>query len=223
MKNNILLEKLSLTKSLMTLFAISVMLQSCVSIDTTSYSDPDFIGKEYKNICVYSLEKDLNKRDMIEKVFVSNLKDGGYNAVKGSILFPPTREWSEADFQKRLKEYGYDGFLKIEIVDEKVDEYVNPQLHTETSTRVIKDEEGKKQGTITESNSYVTKDVDVYMSNKFQADLIDANTNKIAWKGFSSTNAKMYEFGMDLETIVDQFSESVIEELQLKGHLKVKE
>lgn len=219
MKTSVLFRMKKTINSCLIIFAFAIILQSCVSIDTTSYSDPDFIAKPYTNLCVYSVEQNLNRRKLVENVFVNELKEAGINAVQGSTLFPPTREWAESDFQTQLTKYGYDGFLKIEIVDEKINERVTPQVHTDTKTTTVKKRDGK-DATITETNSYVTNDVDVFMNNQFQADLIDVATNKNAWKGYSSTSAQMNMIGIDIDAIIEKFAESVIEELQLKKHLK---
>lgn len=67
----------------------------------------------------------------------------------------------------------------------------------------------------------MTNDVDVFMNNQFQADLIDVATNKVAWKGYSSTSAQVNMLGMDIETIIERFAEDVIEEMEMKGHIQL--
>lgn len=201
------------------LFIISVTITSCVSIDTTSYSDPDFISKQYTHICIYSVEQNLNRRAMIERVFVEEFKDAGITAVQGSYLFPPTREWEEKDYQGTLKKNGFTGFLKIEILDEVVNETVVPRVQTSSETQTVKKKNGKDV-TVTNTDTYVTEDRDIFMNNQFQAELIDVETNRIAWKGFASTSAQLDVPGIDIETIMEKFAESVMEELEMKGHLK---
>lgn len=219
MKSNLQSKLKSNYKNLILLLLVSVVATSCVSIETTSYTDPDFINKKYAKFCVYSVEQNLNRRALIEKVFAEEFKEAGLYAVEGSMIFPPTRVWEEADFQAQLVKNGFDGFIKIEIMDENVNERVTPEFHTNTETRTIKKKNGK-DATITQSNTYVTNDVDVYMSNQFQADLIDVTSNKVAWKGYSSTSAQVDMIGMDVETIVERFAEDVINELKTKGHIK---
>ncbi|PKL81138.1 MAG: hypothetical protein CVV25_01485 [Ignavibacteriae bacterium HGW-Ignavibacteriae-4] len=205
--------------NLVLLILVSVVATSCVSIETTSYSDPDFTNKKYAKFCIYSVEQNLNRRALVERVFSDEFKDAGIYAVEGSNIFPPTRTWEEGDFQSQLIKNGFDGFIKIEIVDEKVNERITPQIHTNTETRTIKKKNGKDE-TVTQSNTYVTEDIDVYMNNQFQADLIDVTTNKVAWKGYSTTSAQVNMIGMDIETIIEKFAESVIEEMKAKGHIK---
>jgi len=219
MKSNLLSPKINYSKNLFLIFLLSIVATSCVSIETTSYTDPDFINKKYAKFCVYSVEQNLNRRALIEKVFVEEFQEAGLYAVQGSMIFPPTRVWEEADFQAQLVKNGFDGFIKIEIMDENVNERITPEFHTNTETRTIKKKNGK-DATITETNTFVTNDVDVYMSNQFQADLIDVNSNKVAWKGYSSTSAQVDMIGMDVETIVERFAEDVINELKTKGHIK---
>ncbi len=219
MKSNLLSPKINYSKNLFLIFLLSIVATSCVSIETTSYTDPDFINKKYAKFCVYSVEQNLNRRALIEKVFAEEFQEAGLYAVQGSMIFPPTRVWEEADFQAQLVKNGFDGFIKIEIMDENVNERITPEFHTNTETRTIKKKNGK-DATITETNTFVTNDVDVYMSNQFQADLIDVNSNKVAWKGYSSTSAQVDMIGMDVETIVERFAEDVINELKTKGHIK---
>lgn len=220
MKTNILSKLSNNYKNLMLIVTLSIVATSCVSIETTSYTDPDFINKKYSKFCVYSVEQNLNRRALIEKVFAEEFQEAGLYAVEGSMIFPPTRVWEEADFQAQLLKNGFDGFIKVEIVDENVNERVTPQVHTNTETRTIKKKNGK-DATITESNTYVTNDVDVFMNNQFQADLIDVATNKVAWKGYSSTSAQVNMLGMDIETIIERFAEDVIEEMEMKGHIQL--
>lgn len=219
MKSNLLSPKINNSTNLILIFLLSIVATSCVSIETTSYTDPDFINKKYAKFCVYSVEQNLNRRALIEKVFAEEFQEAGLYAVQGSMIFPPTRVWEEADFQAQLVKNGFDGFIKIEIMDENVNERITPEFHTNTETRTIKKKNGK-DATITETNTFVTNDVDVYMSNQFQADLIDVNSNKVAWKGYSSTSAQVDMIGMDVETIVERFAEDVINELKTKGHIK---
>jgi len=216
---NILSKLLSKYKNLALLVLLAVIATSCVSIETTSYSDPDFTNKKYSKFCVYSVEQNLNKRALIERVFVEEFKEAGIYAVEGSNIFPPTRTWEEGEFQSQLMKNGFDGFIKIEIMDEVVNERVIPQVHTNTETTTTKKKNGK-DATVTNTNTYVTNDIDVYMNNQFQADLVDVATNKVAWKGYSSTSAQINMVGMDIETIIEKFAEDVIEEMQAKGHIK---
>lgn len=220
MKNK-LLNSMTYLKSFLSILIISVVITSCVSIETTSYSDPDFISKQYTNICIYSVEQNLNRRSMIEDVFVEEFKAAGINAVQGSFLFPPTRDWEEKDFQAILRKNGFNGFIKVEILDEVINETVVPRVQTNSETQTIKKKNGKDV-TVTSTNTFVTEDRDIYMNNQFQADLIDVETNKVAWKGFASTSAQLDIPGIDIETIMEKFAEGVIEELRNKGHVKTK-
>lgn len=201
--------------------ALVVLLQSCVSIETTSYSDPDYIGKPYSKICVYSVETDLNSRSKIERVFVEEFLDEGITAVEGSMIFPPTRTWKEEDFQKTLLANGFDGFLKIEIMDENVNVTTNPVYDTDTYTSTRENDDGESE-TITETRTRVSENTNVYLHNKFQADMIDVKTNNVAWRGFSATDADMTMFGMDREVVIEKFAEGVIEELKVKAHITPK-
>lgn len=203
------------------LLLVSITVTSCVAIKTTSYSDPDFIAKKYNNVCIYSVDPNLNRRALLEEVFVYEFADVGIKAVEGSKLFPPTRDWVESDFQTILKKNGFDAFIKIEVLEENVNETVVPRYHTDTETQTIKKKNGKDV-TVTNSSTYVTEERNIYMNNQFQAELIDVETNKVAWKGYSSTNANLSAPGIDVETIMEKFAESVLEELNAKKHLKIK-
>lgn len=102
MKTNILSKLSNNYKNLMLIVTLSIVATSCVSIETTSYTDPDFINKKYSKFCVYSVEQNLNRRALVERVFAGEFKDAGLYAVEGSMIFPPTRTWDEADFQAQL-------------------------------------------------------------------------------------------------------------------------
>jgi hypothetical protein len=202
-------------------FALVVLLQSCVSIETTSYSDPDYIGKSYNKICVYSVEGDLNLRSKIEGIFVDKFTGAELNVVQGSTIFPPTREWEDEDFQKTLLANGFDGFLKIEMIDEDINVTTTPVYDTDTYTSTKENEDGETE-TVIETRTTVSENTNVHVQKKFQADMIDVRTNKIAWRGFSATDANMSMIGMHRETIIEKFAEGVIEELKVKAHITPK-
>ncbi len=200
---------------------IAIILPSCVSIETTSYSDPAFIAKPYNRICVYSVETDLNKRSNIESIFVDEFLDEGITAVEGSMIFPPTREWKEEDFQGILLTNKFDAFLKVEIIDENVKVTTTPIYDTDTYTSTRENEDGETE-TYTETRTTLNENRNVHLHNKFQADLIDVKTNKIAWRGFSATDAEVGNMAISRATIIEKFAESVIEELEFKKHILVR-
>lgn len=153
-------------------------------------------------------------------MFVDEFLDEGITAVEGSMIFPPTRKWNEEDFQSILIANKFDAFLKVEILHNDVSVTTNPVYSTDTYTSTKETEEGETE-TITETRTSLNENKVVYLYNKFQADLIDVETNKIAWRGFSSTEAEM-TMGIHQETVIEKFAESVIEELEFKRHILVR-
>lgn len=211
---------LSILYILLSAIVIS-FLQSCVSLDTTSYSDPSFASKPYKKICVYSIDVNLNYRSALEKAFVKEFKDLGIDAVEGSFIFPPTREWKEEEFQKALLANGFDGFLKVELLYENI--IVNPSpVFDAVAYTLSEDDEDIEDEIIAGAIAAFADNSLGNINYQFQADMIDIETNKIAWSGFSSTEQDAAFLVEYRSTVFKKFAKGVLEELEDKGHITSK-
>lgn len=195
---------------------LAFILHSCVSLDTTSYSDPDFIGKNYDYFCIYSIEDDLVLRSKIEEAFVDVFQKNNTSAIAGSELFPPTRDWKEEDFQKGLSKRNIDAFLKIELIDQSISQTSSPRASTTTRTRENEDEDGDKESE-TVTNTVFTEDITTVQNNTFKAQLIDVKSNRIAWTATGNTSANL-DFST-LQDIIEKFAEGILEQLRKKRHI----
>lgn len=103
-----------------------------------SYSDPDFIGKEYNKIIVYvDLTNNLDNQYLEDELSI-NLQEEMVLSGSYLRLFPPTRNWTEDNIARQLKKMNYDGFLQISIDNIISKEKVIP---AQTITTVKKVEE----------------------------------------------------------------------------------
>ena len=206
MKTNILSTLKGNYKSLVLVILVALFTTSCISIDTSSYSDREFKKKKYNRICVYSLDENLVYRSLLERTIVRQLTELSVDAIKGSYLFPPTRVHEDSEFQPELLKNGVDGFLKVEIVQDNMQNGIKP-IANETESEIT-------------SSSYVVNDANSSKRFRFKIVLIDVKTNKVAWVGSSETfSYNLLNMG-DRETLFLKFSQTAVEELQAKGHIE---
>ncbi|MEZ4724002.1 MAG: hypothetical protein R2863_05040 [Candidatus Kapaibacterium sp.] len=200
MTNNILPKLIGNFKNYILIGFIAIFATSCYSVTTSSYSDREFKEKKYNKICIYSYDKNLVYRSLLEEMMVEELQLLNVEAIEGSELFPPTKERDENEFQSDLLANNVDGFLKFEVVYDNINNYPEESEF--------------------ELNKYYQNDINSNLRYRFSVHLIDVKTNKIAWVG-SSEPINYYEINQfNRDGFFWKFSRSVIEELQEKGHIE---
>jgi|GEM_PF-2574032 len=103
-----------------------------------SYSDPDFIGKEYNKVIVFADLSNNLENQFLEDEISKYLQEEMVLSGSYLRLFPPTRNWTEDKIAKQLKKMKYDGFIQISIDNIITKEKVIP---AQTITTVKKVEE----------------------------------------------------------------------------------
>lgn len=199
MTNNILPKLIGNFKNFILIGFVAIFATSCYSVTTSSYSDREFKEKKYNKICIYSYDENLVFRSILEKTMVEELQNLEVDAIEGSVLFPPTRERDEEEYQSELLKNNVDGFLKFEVVYDNINNNAT---------------EGEM-----ELDNYFSNDLNSNLRYRFSVHLIDVKTNKVAWIG-SSEPINYYEINQfNRDGFFWKFSRSVIEELQEKGHI----
>ncbi len=199
MTNNILPKLIGNFKNYILIGFVAIFATSCYSVTTSSYSDREFKEKKYNKICIYSYDENLVFRSILEKTMVEELQNLEVDAIEGSVLFPPTRERDEEEYQSELLKNNVDGFLKFEVVYDNINNNAT---------------EGEM-----ELDNYFSNDLNSNLRYRFSVHLIDVKTNKVAWIG-SSEPINYYEINQfNRDGFFWKFSRSVIEELQEKGHI----
>ncbi len=181
-------------------FATLLTLESCVTLKTSSFSDPKFINKSYSKICVISNDKNLNRRTLIENELVEDLAAEGVNVTAGVKLFPPTREWNESEKYDTLISKGYEGILVLTILYINTDEVYNKEIDGNKNSR---------------KNNELNR-------GEFESKLIDLNTGETAWKGYSESDLVVNVAGSIKEITFSKLSKSIVNELEDKGHITPK-
>lgn len=102
------------------ILSISILLFSCASTRTTSFTDPDFTNKKFEKICVFVDVGDYEIKKSLETQIMSELKDYKVDAFIGSLLMPPTRTWTDEQIKYNLKKNEITGYLKVSIIEQNV-------------------------------------------------------------------------------------------------------
>ncbi len=121
------------------ILTISVILFSCASTRTASFTDPDFSNKKFNKICVFVDVGDYEIKKTLESQIMSELKDYRVEVFIGSELLPPTRTWTDEQIKYNLKKNEITGYLKISITEQNVSNNMNNDrtLFTSFKTELI--------------------------------------------------------------------------------------
>ncbi|MCX6147338.1 MAG: hypothetical protein NTW25_08830 [Candidatus Kapabacteria bacterium] len=199
---------------------LSIVLASCATTKTTSYSDPDFRGKKFNSICVYAEVEDLEMRKTLETKLADELKDNGIVTFIGIDLFPPTREWTDDQFQKTLKDIKVDGYLRVRLTNTDVRESIgNATTTTTTNGEKVKANRDNKEKYKEVSTSTTTVNRTKTFYSSFKTDLIEVASNKLAWTATSNSESGEW-LGSEFNLIFGSFSSDIAKELKAKGHIR---
>jgi hypothetical protein len=208
-------------KMLFILLAASIiLLQSCASVDTQSYVDPDFRNAKFQKICVLVDDQDLRNRDYIEGQFVEEFKEVGIMAEKAIRVMPPTREWTDENVHKFLVQNRFDGLLVIGVTGQDVEQIYNPGAIVTTT----KGKETKKKGKTEYEETSTTKNTSTTSRKyhaSFTANLFDVKTNKKAWVSTSTSEADE-TFSQNFDLIFDTYASNIVERLGEDGLVTIK-
>lgn len=206
-----------LTNNLL-LLLIMVLVASCATTKTTSFTDPDFMGKKFSKICVVVEVGDFATKKELESKIRSELKDVNVEAVIGSDLFPPTRNWTDEQIKFQLNKMEIDGYLNVQILSQAVDDRL---LGTSTFTETVGQETnvGKKAKYIERTISNTTANTDRNYLSSFKTQLIDVTSDRVAYAATSNSQSGE-TFSGDFSLIFSSFAEDITKDLKAKGHLK---
>jgi len=120
MKNNIMIAGIFL-----------LLLSGCSSSRiTSSWSVADAGPKKYNKVMVLGLIRDQDRSisEYMEKHFVDDLKDLGYNAVSAQVQFGPKafENMCEKDAVDKIRSSGADAVITIVLLDKSKEQYYVP-------------------------------------------------------------------------------------------------
>lgn len=208
------------SKLINNLFILGIMLFviSCATTNTTSFTDPDFMGKKYSKICVVVEVGDFATKKELEKKICSELKNLRVETVIGSDLFPPTRNWTDEQIKNQLTKMEIDGYLNVQVLNQSIDDRV---LGTTTVTETVGQESntGNKGRYIQRTIANTTANSDRNYLSSFKTQLIDVTSDRVAYAATSNSQSGE-TFSGDFSLIFSSFAEDIAKDLKVKGHLK---
>lgn len=108
---------------------ILFIIESCSAPTyVTSWSDPNFKGKNVKKVLVIALVNDLDYRKAYEDALVKELKSDGVNALRSLEVLNFTKKYTDEEFGKLLNDGNYDGLLTVKYVDTDVKKRIHPSV-----------------------------------------------------------------------------------------------
>lgn len=202
------------------LLAISaIIIVSCASTETTTFTDPAFRGKQFTKICVLADITDLKYKQKLEKELAKQLSGKGVTITTGSNLFPPTRDWSEEQMQEVLINEKIEGYLLIVWKDKQVQETYRPGQAVSETKGEVKKKDGKDVYTERTVTSQTAGSVEKEFRSYFEGKLIDVRTKATAWIATSYSHSGEW-FGSDYDLIMESYAEDIAENLKKDGLIK---
>lgn len=191
----------------------AILFASCATTETTTFTDPAFRGKQFSKICVLADISDLKYKQKLEKELASNLAKKGVMVSTGSMLFPPTRQWSEEQMQEVLEKEGIEGYLLVAWKDKQVQETYKPGNSISETKGEVKKRNGKDVYTERTVTSQTSGSVEKEFKSYFEAKLIDVMSKNTAWIATSYSQSGEW-FGSDFDLIMESYAEDISEKLK---------
>lgn len=211
--------------SIILLLALTaVIFAGCAHVKVTSFKDPEYQNKQFKNICVYADVDDLYVRKYLEERLVEELNDDGVSASPAYLFFPPTRKWEDDAIEKVLLDKKFDGYLLISMKSKDIAPVVNPgSVSTDVVHTSHKDERtGKEVKEKTTVTSVSPPTVSYNMFSDFRISLIDPTNRNKAWiadgTGFISSGNV---FSGD-RAILNRLASKIVNDLEKNGLINEK-
>ncbi len=170
------------------LFLVVLSFTSCAISKITSVVDPSSQGKTCKSILVISTFSDLIQKEKVELAFTNSFSKKNIYSLRGSVILPPTREYSTEEISQILLNNTIDGVLVVALEDfwEK-QTYVPPSSTTTGSAYIINNTIQYSQQTRT-SGGFSYKKPRV----TFESRLIDMRTGQVIWMATTLTKGNAY-------------------------------
>jgi len=93
------------------------LLASCASTNITAFRDPDFVDKTYHRILIIAPFSDLEYRNTAERYFVFRLSKFSVEAISSIRAMPPTRNYTDEEFNKVLAKNNIEAVLVVTLTD----------------------------------------------------------------------------------------------------------
>ncbi len=198
------------------LLAITLgLLASCASTHITAFKDPDFVGKSFHRILVIAPFSDLEYRDTAEKAFIFWFSEFSVDAISSIRIMPPTRDYSNEEFNNVLSKNKIEAVLVITLTDAFTSEaYVPGSSRTDAKATLM--------GNYIQYSSQTRQSPGYFISKprvKFELRLFDVASGKTAWiaSSFTKGNA-LAGFG----TLMSSLANNTAFQLRYDGLLRKK-
>lgn len=149
-----------------------------------SFTDPDYLGWQPTAVSVQVITDNLDVREIIEDRLTKDLQKRGIKVFIHEKLFPPTREWTDA---QRTETYAKNAIQAAIIVgvgesSQEIRQYGSRSWGTTTTTF---------QGNVatTQGSSTSTPMVKAQSTAAFSALMIDVAEGRVAWTSDIYTKA----------------------------------
>jgi hypothetical protein len=202
-------------KKILIVSATIGLLAGCASTHITAFKDPDFVGRSFHRILVVAPFSDMEYRDTAEKNFVFWLSQFSIEAISSIQKMPPTRNYSDEDYNKILLKNNIEAVLVITLTDAFTSEtYVPGSSRTDANATLM--------GNYIQYSSQTSQSPGYFISKprvKFELRLFDVATGKTAWiaSSFTKGNA-LAGFG----TLMNSLANNTAFQLRYDGLLRKK-
>jgi hypothetical protein len=215
------------TRTFPTLIVLAVLLAGCAAYKSappynaeplTAFTDPAFKWTVFRRIAVVADTSNLEWRLKLESRLAETLTEYGTRSVRGSTLFPPTRQWSDAARRAALLADSVDGFLTLTITESSARTKYIPAV---TSTTVTQERKAKEKTNGRDTSNYeevnvitTTRQDGGYTENtpltRYTIKLIDVATGQTAWMATNRIDG-------DPDDRLWSFCQEIVAQLQRDG------
>lgn len=141
-----------------------------------SHTDPDYLEWQPKVVTILVLSEDLEVREVIQERLTKELEKRGIKVYIHDELFPPTRQWDEAQRGEIYQKYSIEAGIVVGVGESSQDiqEYGSQTYGTGSAN--VYGGTVAAYGTSTTTKMYKAKS-----TASFGGVMVDLSENRIAW------------------------------------------
>jgi len=206
--------------SIFSALTIILGLSGCVSASSTSLTDPDYIGRKFSSVIVFSMDASLDQRQAAEKAATAVLRKKGVQSIMGLDIAPPTRGYEWDGLAEAIDQTGFEAVLIISRTGTSSQDTYVPQINIP----------GYTYGTVTNYGN--TSDISVYQSPsysyggfvasyptaQYSVVLFDLTAKRIAWRADVQTKGAL---NIELVKLAAGAAKKAVKKLSKDGLLSV--
>jgi hypothetical protein len=203
------MQPLHTLRLLAALLVLPLVTTACVTTQVNGYTDNAYRDHKVYRIAVRAANANFAFAQLLENELVDEFKDKGIRATSFLAMFPPTRDWTNAQVTQALKQRGFDGIMYVNLTGADSQETTIGYVNTGSAS---------VYGGSASYRGHSTAMTAIRRYTSTRASLYDVASGHKIWIADTNTNAGGLLYQSD-DTQAESIAEEIVAALHKSGHL----